>query len=129
MKKSIRIVIADDSPTMRKNMCKKLRELFDEIDFSFVEVEDGKKAFAKVKEGDVDLLITDWNMPEMDGIELIHKIRADKHYKKLRIVMFSTEGAKMDIKDAAKTGINGYIVKPYSNKEVIKTFKPLFERM
>lgn len=129
MKKSIRIVIADDSPTMRKNMCKKLLELFSDIDFTFTEVEDGKKAFECLEEGNTDLLITDRNMPEMCGIELIQKVRADSRYKKMRIVMFSTEGTKSEIIDAAKTGLNGYIVKPYSDNEVIKTFKPLFDRM
>jgi two-component system chemotaxis response regulator CheY len=63
---------------------------------------------------DVDMLITDWNMPEMNGLELVKKVRADARFKDLPIIMVTTEGGKAEVITALKAGVNNYIVKPFT---------------
>jgi two-component system chemotaxis response regulator CheY len=63
---------------------------------------------------DIDMLITDWNMPEMNGLELVKKVRADARFKDLPIIMVTTEGGKAEVITALKAGVNNYIVKPFT---------------
>jgi two-component system chemotaxis response regulator CheY len=63
---------------------------------------------------DIDMLITDWNMPEMNGLELVKKVRADDRFKDLPIIMVTTEGGKAEVITALKAGVNNYIVKPFT---------------
>jgi len=63
---------------------------------------------------DVEMLITDWNMPEMNGLELVKKVRADARFKDLPIIMVTTEGGKAEVITALKAGVNNYIVKPFT---------------
>jgi len=63
---------------------------------------------------DIDMLITDWNMPEMNGLELVKKVRADERFKDLPIIMVTTEGGKAEVITALKAGVNNYIVKPFT---------------
>jgi len=63
---------------------------------------------------DIDMLITDWNMPEMNGLELVKKVRADERFADLPIIMVTTEGGKAEVITALKAGVNNYIVKPFT---------------
>jgi len=63
---------------------------------------------------DIDMLITDWNMPEMNGLELVKKVRADARFTDLPIIMVTTEGGKAEVITALKAGVNNYIVKPFT---------------
>jgi two-component system chemotaxis response regulator CheY len=63
---------------------------------------------------DIDMLITDWNMPEMNGLELVKKVRADSRFTDLPIIMVTTEGGKAEVITALKAGVNNYIVKPFT---------------
>jgi len=63
---------------------------------------------------DIDMLITDWNMPEMNGLELVKKVRADERFKDTPIIMVTTEGGKAEVITALKAGVNNYIVKPFT---------------
>ncbi|MBN1293415.1 MAG: response regulator [Candidatus Latescibacteria bacterium] len=80
------------------------------------EAEDGKDALAKLMAGDFDLLMTDWNMPNMNGLELVEAVRLDAKLKTIPILMVTTRNMKEDIVNAIKSGVNGYIVKPFDAK-------------
>ncbi len=106
----MRILSVDDSPTMRRIMKNQLKQLgFDEIE----EAENGRAALELLGSGAYDLVITDWNMPEMGGIDLVKEIRRTEPLKNLPILMVTTVSAKDDIVTALKAGVNNYIVKPF----------------
>ena len=83
---------------------------------SVKEAEDGRDALAKMMAGKFDLLMTDWNMPNMNGLELVEAVRADANLKGIPILMVTTRNMKEDIVTAIKSGVNGYIVKPFDAK-------------
>jgi two-component system chemotaxis response regulator CheY len=105
----MKILVIDDSSTMRRI----LRNTLERIGYSdFVEAGDGAEGLAAI-EG-VDLIITDWNMPNMDGLTMVKTIRKHPSYKKLPIIMVTTEAGREEIVDAIKNGVNNYIVKPFT---------------
>lgn len=107
----IRILAVDDSPTMRRIIVNSLKK----AGFSNVtEATDGKDALAKMKVDSYDFIITDWNMPEMDGMTFVTNIRALSEFKKIPILMVTTRSVKDDIVEAIKVGVNNYIVKPFT---------------
>lgn len=79
-----------------------------------LEAKDGKEALAKIKVEDVNFVITDWNMPEMNGLELVKHLRSLDEYHDLPILMVTTRSVKEDIIEAMKAGVNNYIVKPFT---------------
>ncbi|MCB2201344.1 response regulator [bacterium] len=79
-----------------------------------VEANDGKDALAKMKVETVNFVITDWNMPEMDGLTFVTTLRSMDEYKSLPILMVTTRSVKDDILEAMKAGVNNYIVKPFT---------------
>ncbi|MFQ6614528.1 MAG: response regulator [Fidelibacterota bacterium] len=106
-----KILIAEDSPTMRRIIHNSLRTIgFQDV----TEAENGQDAWQKLQDKQVDLVITDWNMPEMNGAQLVGKLRSSDQYKKTPIIMITTRGMKEDVFTAIKLGVNGYIVKPFS---------------
>ena len=82
-------------------------------------VEDGLKAWKLLTEGHYDIILTDWNMPNMNGLELVKKVRSEGTHQKTPIIMITTEGGKGEVITALKAGVNNYIVKPF-NAEVLK---------
>ena len=107
--KNMNILVVDDFSTMRRIISNVLRQLgFDNI----VEAEDGVKALAKFKQQPPDLMLVDWNMPNMDGITLIRKVRETD--KTVPIIMCTTEDEKSRVLEAIKAGFNNYIVKPFT---------------
>lgn len=109
----LKILIVDDSPTMRRILVNTVIK----AGYSDVkEAEDGKDALAKLMAGDYELLMTDWNMPNMNGLELVQTVRADEKLKNIPILMVTTRNMKEDIVNAIKSGVNGYIVKPFDAK-------------
>jgi two-component system, chemotaxis family, chemotaxis protein CheY len=109
----LKILIVDDSPTMRRILVNTVIK----AGYSDVkEAEDGKDALAKLLAGDFTLLMTDWNMPIMNGLELTQAVRADEKLKDIPILMVTTRNMKEDIVNAIKSGVNGYIVKPFDTK-------------
>lgn len=108
---SIKFLAVDDSPTMRRIVANTLRRIgYDDI----VEAANGKDALAKLYSEKIDFIITDWNMPEMDGLEFVQAIKSDDNYKELPILMITTRGVKDDILEAMKAGVSSYIVKPFT---------------
>ena len=109
----LKILIADNSPTMRRIL---INTVVKAGYPNCKEAEDGKDALAKLMAGDFDFLITDWNMPNMNGIELVEAVRADKKLNSIPILMITTRNMKDDIVNAIKQGVNGYIIKPFDAK-------------
>ncbi len=105
------ILFVEDSPTMRRIIANSLRQVgFDEI----IEAENGVDALEKLEGKEVDLVVTDWNMPEMNGAELVKTLREMPSYAEVPIIMITTRGMKDDVMTAMKLGVNGYIVKPFT---------------
>ncbi len=111
-----RILFVDDSPTMRRIIANTLNKIGIE---HYDQAENGLDALEKLHEEKYDLLLTDWNMPEMNGKELIEFIRGQEHLKDLPILMITTRGMEDDVLAAIRAGVNGYIVKPFT-PEVLK---------
>ena len=111
MDKNIKILIVDDFSTMRSIIKNLLRELgFNNT----AEADDGQNALPMLKSGDFDFLVTDWSMPEMDGLTLLKKIRADEELADMPVLMVTAEAKREQIVVAAEAGVNGYIVKPFT---------------
>lgn len=108
----MKLLVVDDSSTMRRIIKNTLSRLGHE---DILEGGDGIEGWnALDKNPNVDMLITDWNMPEMNGLELVKKVRADARFKDLPIIMVTTEGGKAEVITALKAGVNNYIVKPFT---------------
>ena len=107
----LKILAVDDSPTMRRIIINTLkRAVFSDV----LEASDGRDALAKMKVEKVNFVITDWNMPEMDGLAFVTALRSMGEYKDLPILMVTTRSVKDDIMEALKAGVNNYIVKPFT---------------
>jgi two-component system chemotaxis response regulator CheY len=108
---NLKILAVDDSPTMRRIIINTLKRAgFNDI----AEATDGKDALAKMQVEDFNFIITDWNMPEMDGLTFVTNLRSNKEYESLPVLMVTTRSVKDDIVEAMKAGVNSYIVKPFT---------------
>jgi two-component system chemotaxis response regulator CheY len=127
-KSQYRFLVVDDFPTMRRIV----RNLLKELGFANVdEAEDGAAGLAKVKEGRFDFVISDWNMPNMDGLQMLQAIRADANpaISKLPVLMVTAEAKKENIIAAAQAGAHGYVVKPYTAATLDEKLGKIFEKM
>ncbi len=108
----MKLLVVDDSSTMRRIIKNTLSRLgYEDV----LEGEDGLQGWTVLNENpDVGMLITDWNMPEMNGLELVKKVRGDTRFSDLPIIMVTTEGGKAEVITALKAGVNNYIVKPFT---------------
>ncbi|MBN2870730.1 MAG: chemotaxis response regulator CheY [Campylobacterales bacterium] len=108
----MKLLVVDDSSTMRRIIKNTLSRLgYEDV----LEGEDGVQGWTTLNENlDIGMLITDWNMPEMNGLELVKKVRADSRFADLPIIMVTTEGGKAEVITALKAGVNNYIVKPFT---------------
>ncbi len=126
LNKNMKILIVDDFSTMRRIVKNLLRDLgFNNTQ----EADDGVTALPMLKRGDFDFVITDWNMPGMQGIDLLRHIRADDSLKHLPVLMITAEAKREQIIEAAQAGVNGYIVKPFTAATLIEKLEKIFERM
>ncbi|MDD3731586.1 MAG: response regulator [candidate division Zixibacteria bacterium] len=106
-----KILAVDDSPTMRRIIINTLKRAgYQDV----VEAQDGKDALAKLKVDKFNFVITDWNMPEMDGLTFVTTLRSMDEFKNLPVLMVTTRSVKEDIMEAMKAGVNNYIVKPFT---------------
>ncbi|MDR0746270.1 MAG: response regulator [Helicobacteraceae bacterium] len=108
----MKILVVDDSSTMRRI----IKYTLDRLGFKdLLESENGAQAWEVLNQNsDIGVLITDWNMPEMNGLELVKKVRAEPKCADLPIIMVTTEGGKAEVITALKAGVNNYIVKPFT---------------
>ena len=120
----MKILVADDSSTMRRIIKNTLNRIgYEDI----LEGNDGVEAWDLIdKNPECDIVLTDWNMPNMNGLELVKKIRADERFKKIPIVMITTEGGKTEVVTALKAGVNNYIVKPFTPQVLKQKLEDLF---
>lgn len=127
-KSQYRFLVVDDFPTMRRIV----RNLLKELGFANVdEAEDGAAGLAKVKEGRFDFVISDWNMPNMYGLQMLQSIRADANtaISKLPVLMVTAEAKKENIIAAAQAGANGYVVKPFTAATLDEKLGKIFEKL
>ena len=112
MDKNIKILIVDDFSTMRRIV----KNLLHDLGYAnTTEADDGKTAWAALQAGQqFDLVVTDWNMPGMTGLDLLKNIRGDARLAGLRVLMVTAEAQRDQIIEAAKNGVNGYIIKPFT---------------
>ena len=107
----MKILAVDDSPTMRRIIINTLKRAgFEDV----TEATDGKDALAKMKVNTFNFIITDWNMPEMDGLAFVSNIRQSPEFKGIPVLMVTTRSVQDDIVEAIKAGVNSYIVKPFT---------------
>ncbi len=120
---NMKILIVDDFSTMRRIVRNLLKQLsFNNVD----EAEDGDVALAKLKEGSYDFVITDWNMPNMTGLELLKAIRSDDNLKALPVLLITAEAEKENVVLAAEAGVNDYIVKPFTGDVLQQKINRIF---
>ena len=120
---NMKVIIVDDFATMRRI----LRNILKQIGFTNVsEADDGKTALKELKKEKYDLILCDWNMPEITGLELLNKIRSDDNLKKLPFVMVTAEAHKDNIVEAVKSGVSSYIVKPFTAETVSEKLNKIF---
>lgn len=122
----MRFLVVDDFSTMRRIVRNLLKELgFTNVD----EAEDGQIALSKLQAGGFDFVVTDWNMPNMDGLTLLQTIRASPSLKHLPVLMITAEAKKENIIAAAQAGASGYIVKPFTAATLGEKMQKIFEKM
>ncbi|MDA8415787.1 MAG: chemotaxis response regulator CheY [Betaproteobacteria bacterium] len=122
----MKFLVVDDFSTMRRIV----RNLLKELGFTnIVEAEDGVDALSKLKAGDIQFVVSDWNMPNMTGIELLRAIRKDPALKHLPVLMVTAEAKKENIIEAAQAGASGYIVKPFTAATMDEKLKKIFQNM
>ena len=122
----MKILVVDDFSTMRRIIKNLLRDLGLTNTF---EADDGQTALPMLKDGDFDFVVTDWNMPGMQGIDLLKHIRADDNLKHLPVLMVTAEAKREQIIAAAQAGVNGYIVKPFTAGTLKEKLDKIFQRM
>jgi len=119
----IKILVVDDQETMRKVISHILKQL----GFNHISVaEDGKKAYQMLKKGSFNFVISDWNMPNMSGIQLLKLIRNTDSLKTLPVLLVTAENEKSQVMEAAKAGVNSFIAKPFSAAELEKKIAIIF---
>ena len=107
----MRFLIVDDSSTMRRIIINTLNKLgYADV----IEAGNGREGVDKLSASPVDVIVTDWNMPEMSGIDFIRHVRATPSTKDVPVLMVTTNAAKDDIVEALKVGVNSYVVKPFT---------------
>ncbi|EYU16943.1 MULTISPECIES: chemotaxis response regulator CheY [Photorhabdus] len=124
--KDLKFLVVDDFSTMRRIV----RNLLKELGFNNVEeAQDGAEALAKIRSSQFDFIISDWNMPNMDGLELLKVIREDAQLAKIPVLMVTAEAKKENIIAAAQAGASGYVVKPFTAATLEEKLNKIFEKL
>ncbi|MGM0614042.1 MAG: chemotaxis response regulator CheY [Pseudomonadota bacterium] len=124
--KNMSFLVVDDFPTMRRIV----RSLLKELGFTNVEeAEDGQDALNKLRAGNFEFVVSDWNMPNLDGLEMLKEIRQDDALKELPVLMVTAEAKKENIIAAAQAGASGYVVKPFTAATLEEKLNKIFDKM
>ncbi len=118
------ILIVDDYATMRKILRNILRKLGYSL---FIEADDGVTALEQLKKQKIDMIVCDWNMPRMSGLELLKIVRSSNEYKEIPFIMVTAEAQKKNVIDAVKAGVSNYIVKPFTEEQIAQKLEKVFE--
>jgi two-component system, chemotaxis family, chemotaxis protein CheY len=120
---NMKVLIVDDFATMRRI----LKNIMKQIGFSDItEADNGKNALKILKSQPIDLVLCDWNMPEMPGIDVLNTVRADDDLKATPFIMVTAEAQKENILEAVKAGVSSYVVKPFTAETVEEKLKKVF---
>ena len=123
---NMKFLVVDDSATMRRIVHSLLKDLgFNNVE----EAEDGVMALQKLRSSRFDFVISDWNMPNMDGLTLLQNIRADEALKKIPVLMVTAEAEKKNVITAAQSGASGYVVKPITGATLEEKLNKIFQNM
>jgi len=119
----MRILIVDDFGTMRKI----LKNILKDLGYTDVlEAEDGESALQILRKEKIDLVISDWNMPKMDGLALLKAIRSDEALKNTPVLMVTAEAQKQNVIEAIKAGVNNYVIKPFTPEVIQEKIAKIF---
>jgi two-component system chemotaxis response regulator CheY len=123
---SLKFLVVDDFSTMRRIV----RNLLKELGFTNVEeAEDGAAALSKLRQGGFEVVVSDWNMPNMDGLTLLQTMRADAELKTLPFLMITAEAKKENIAAAVQAGASSCIAKPFTAATLQEKLDKIFEKM
>jgi two-component system, chemotaxis family, chemotaxis protein CheY len=126
MDKHIKILVVDDFATMRKV----IRNLLKQVGYeNIVEAEDGVIALKVLKSQKIDLIVSDWNMPNMTGLELLKAVRADEDLKTTPFLMVTAEALQDNVIAAVKAGVSNYIVKPFTAETLNEKISKILDKM
>lgn len=121
---NIKVLVVDDFATMRRIIKGVLKQLgFSNI----VEAEDGDVALEELKKDEYGLILADWNMPNMSGLDLLKAVRSDKKLQRIPFVMVTAEGQKDNILEAVKAGVSNYVIKPFTPETINEKLKKVFK--
>ncbi|YCH30601.1 chemotaxis response regulator CheY [Erwinia sp. D4-22] len=124
--KNLHFLVVDDFATMRRIV----RNLLKDLGYNNVEeAEDGNDAMSKLQLSSFDFVISDWNMPNMDGLQLLNEIRKDERLKTIPVLMVTAEAKKENIIAAAQAGASGYVVKPFTAAILEEKLTKIFEKL
>ncbi len=122
--KTIKVLVVDDFSTMRRIV----KNILTQLGFTnIIEAEDGKQALAKVMEGGVELIVSDWNMPNMMGIDFLRAVRANANTKSIPFLMVTAESNKENIIQAVQAGVSNYVVKPFTAEILEQKLTSIFK--
>lgn len=124
---NLKVIVVDDSSTMRKIISNVLQQCGLSSDY-ITEAVDGMDAYGKIKTNTYNLILTDWNMPKMNGLTLVQNVRKLPKYKTVPIIMITTEGGRDEVVEALKNGINNYIVKPFNAETLKAKLDPILKK-
>jgi two-component system chemotaxis response regulator CheY len=123
---SMKVLVVDDFATMRKI----IRNVMKQIGFeNIVEAEDGVAALNVLKHDKVGLVVTDWNMPNMTGLDLLRAIRKAPNCAELPVLMVTAEGLKENVLEAVKAGVSNYVVKPFTAEVLQEKIETIFKKL
>lgn len=122
---SMKVLVVDDFATMRRI----LKNVLKEIGFTkIVEADDGSSALAVLKKDKVDLIVSDWNMPEVSGLDLLKAVRSDESMKDVPFLMVTAEGQKDSVVQAVQAGVDNYVVKPFTADTIKQKLQQIFHK-
>ena len=121
-----KILIVDDFVTMRRIVKNLLKQLGYE---NITEAEDGEQVYAKLKGGGFGFVVSDWNMPNLDGLGLVQKVRSDPELKSLPFLMVTAEAEKEKVIEAIKAGVSNYVVKPFTAEILKEKIEKIFDKL
>ncbi|RJQ61750.1 MAG: response regulator [Desulfobacteraceae bacterium] len=120
---SMRVLIVDDFATMRRI----LRNILKQLGYTRIfEADDGTTALEMLKKEKIDLIVSDWNMPKMTGLDLLKTVRSTSELKDLPFLMVTAEAQKQNVIDAVKAGVSNYIVKPFTAEQISEKIEKIF---
>ena len=121
----MRILVVDDSRVAR-NIVKNMLKSMYHVEEGFVEASNGEEAWSVLQTSPVDLVLLDWNMALLNGIDLLRRVRQDDKFKALPVIMVTSEAAKYNVIEAVKAGANDYLIKPLTEKNLYEKVRKYF---